>query len=308
VWWDKHLLGGASFRQQIDTALDQSQVVVVIWTKNSIESQWVHAEAEHALRDKKLIGIRTLRTPFQDIPKPFSMQYVPNWNDFTKLDRSIRDKTIEVFPAFTTATPQERATARRPNAIRSFDEAAYRLTIEGAESIVDFEEYIRRFPDGPYVHYAKHRVSAYKTHGTETNSDKDSVARYLNKRDDAIRVIRELADGNARIIMLLFGTMIHGGLFWCYAAVKPTQFEEFTKAEQAGRLDLYNFDDLGEIIVSAEGDYPPHEVTETVAEMYATNAAEFFRPIVPLDEIVIRAMAHTKELDRENGTNTKDEK
>ena len=70
-----------------------------------------------------------------------------------------------------------------------------------------------------------------------------------------------------------------------YVAVKPSQFEAFKAAEAGGNIDLYNFDAFGEVIVSAEGQTPPEEVTLKVAEMYGADAATFFQPIDPLAEI-----------------------
>ena len=88
-------------------------------------------------------------------------------------------------------------------------------------------------------------------------------------------------DNISRIIMLVYGTMEHGGPFWCYVAVKPSMYDAFKAAEQGGTLDLYEFDPYGEIIVSAEGDVPPDEVTIKVAEMYGTDPSKFFQPIDP---------------------------
>jgi hypothetical protein len=92
-------------------------------------------------------------------------------------------------------------------------------------------------------------------------------------------------DNLSRVIMLLYGKMDHGGPFWCYVAVKPSQFEGFKAAEAAGNIDLYNFDAYGEVIVSAEGQTPPEEVTLKVAEMYGADASTFFQPIDPMVEI-----------------------
>lgn len=92
-------------------------------------------------------------------------------------------------------------------------------------------------------------------------------------------------DNLSRIIMLLYGKMDHGGPFWCYVAVKPSQFEAFKKAEAEGKIDLYNFETYGEVIVSAEGKTPPEEVTLKVAEMYGADASTFFQPIDPMTEI-----------------------
>jgi len=48
VWWDHDLYGGASFAEEIGTQLDQASAVVVLWSKSSVISQWVMAEASRA--------------------------------------------------------------------------------------------------------------------------------------------------------------------------------------------------------------------------------------------------------------------
>lgn len=93
------------------------------------------------------------------------------------------------------------------------------------------------------------------------------------------------ADQLSRVIMLIYGKMDHGGPFWCYVAVKPSQFEAFKQAEKEGKIDLYNFENFGEVIVSAEGKTPPEEVTLKVAEMYGADPSTFFQPIDPMQVI-----------------------
>lgn len=92
-------------------------------------------------------------------------------------------------------------------------------------------------------------------------------------------------DQLSRVIMLLYGKMDHGGPFWCYVAVKPSMFDAFKAAETSGKIDLYNFEEYGEVIVSAEGQTPPEDVTLKVAEMYGADPSTFFQPIDPIAEI-----------------------
>jgi len=51
------------------------------------------------------------------------------------------------------------------------------------------------------------------------------------------------------------------------------------------KIDLYQFDPYGEVVVSGEGERPPSEVTQKVAEMYNADASTFFQPIDPKQEI-----------------------
>ena len=51
VWWDGLLEGGERFSRKTAAALEAADVVVVLWSKTSVESHWVHDEATHG-RDK----------------------------------------------------------------------------------------------------------------------------------------------------------------------------------------------------------------------------------------------------------------
>lgn len=89
-------------------------------------------------------------------------------------------------------------------------------------------------------------------------------------------------DASGTVILLIYGKMAHGGPFWCYVSIRPSQLEAYRAAEAAGKIDLYNFDAFGEVIVSAEGEHPPRQVTERVSELFGTDARSFFQQIDPL--------------------------
>jgi TPR repeat protein len=55
VWWDDALLAGERFEDEITNVLDQSGLVVVLWSRQSVQSDWVKAEAETARQQKKAL-------------------------------------------------------------------------------------------------------------------------------------------------------------------------------------------------------------------------------------------------------------
>ena len=55
VWWDATLRSGEAYDQVTEKALKQAKAVVVLWSKRSVESRWVRAEATVADRNKTLI-------------------------------------------------------------------------------------------------------------------------------------------------------------------------------------------------------------------------------------------------------------
>jgi TolB-like protein/Tfp pilus assembly protein PilF len=57
VWWDATLRSGEAFDSAIETALENAKAVVVLWSKTSVQSRWVRAEATLADRSKTLIPV-----------------------------------------------------------------------------------------------------------------------------------------------------------------------------------------------------------------------------------------------------------
>ncbi len=57
VWWDRQIDIGTSFDKVIEHELEKASCVVVIWSLDSINSDWVRAEANEALNRKVLVPI-----------------------------------------------------------------------------------------------------------------------------------------------------------------------------------------------------------------------------------------------------------
>jgi len=57
VWWDALIEGGSRFASSIDEALEAADAVIVLWSKNSIDSDWVRDEATHARDRHRLVPV-----------------------------------------------------------------------------------------------------------------------------------------------------------------------------------------------------------------------------------------------------------
>ena len=55
VWWDAHLRSGEAYDEVTEAALRGAKAVVVLWSKRSVASRWVRAEATLADRNKTLL-------------------------------------------------------------------------------------------------------------------------------------------------------------------------------------------------------------------------------------------------------------
>ena len=85
VWWDREIYPGDDFHNAIVTALDQAQVVIVIWSEDAAASPWVRDEARRAARQKKLITVHVPGFDPADIPLGFGDHHSESIEDRERL-------------------------------------------------------------------------------------------------------------------------------------------------------------------------------------------------------------------------------
>jgi len=85
VWWDTSLLAGESFRKAIMAELGRAGAAIVIWTEDSIHSDWVQSDAGRAHAEGKLIPVKAKGLACRDIPPPFDTMHVEDLGDREKI-------------------------------------------------------------------------------------------------------------------------------------------------------------------------------------------------------------------------------
>ena len=58
VWWDQVIPAGETWASYIKQQLDEARSVVVLWSSNSVESEWVAKEARYGAKKKILVPAR----------------------------------------------------------------------------------------------------------------------------------------------------------------------------------------------------------------------------------------------------------
>lgn len=57
VWWDREIPVAESWDQVIEDAIDKAKCIVVVWSKASVSSDWVRAEAGDGLKRRVLVPV-----------------------------------------------------------------------------------------------------------------------------------------------------------------------------------------------------------------------------------------------------------
>ena len=96
VWWDVEIPTGADFETLIKETLGTCDVTIVLWSKESIHSDWVRAEAEYARKYKKVFPVLIEELPHQDLPLLFQKLHahdLANWSGerSTPIQRSLQE-------------------------------------------------------------------------------------------------------------------------------------------------------------------------------------------------------------------------
>ena len=82
VWWDKQIPPGMDYAQVIEAAVTAAQCVVVLWSRHSIGSRWVHTEAA-AGADRNIVATVIIDdTPGERIPFEFRRLQAVNLKDW----------------------------------------------------------------------------------------------------------------------------------------------------------------------------------------------------------------------------------
>lgn len=93
VWWDRKLEGGADFSEEILRQLMSSKAVLVIWTLDSINSQFVRGEAQIANHQGKLIPVKSSNVTYEIIRPPFNVLHCLDLNDHSSTIEAIRKQS-----------------------------------------------------------------------------------------------------------------------------------------------------------------------------------------------------------------------
>ena len=123
VWWDRQLVGGSEFAEEIERQLDRAAAVVVCWSGTGSKSRWVRDEAATAADSGKLIAVSTDGTDPPIGFRQFHCVSMAGWQGeagatpFEELCRAVRlrvnGENDPAVPATATARTTEPSAAQK---------------------------------------------------------------------------------------------------------------------------------------------------------------------------------------------------
>jgi uncharacterized membrane protein YtjA (UPF0391 family) len=117
VWWDARMLPGDEFGNLVKCELATSRCIIVVWSRHSIESDWVYGEADEGRRARKLLPIAIEQI---EPPTAFRRLHTANFarwqrrrnsEEFASLVRALRARIPKPEPVALRMEPVEPATS-----------------------------------------------------------------------------------------------------------------------------------------------------------------------------------------------------
>jgi hypothetical protein len=113
VWWDRDIPPGKSFDLVIEQAVEEARCIVVLWSKESVVSEWVKTEAAEGARRKILVPV--LIEPDARIPLEFRRIQAADLSGWTG-ERTPGYETLVTAVRLRISGPQERPSTSQPAA------------------------------------------------------------------------------------------------------------------------------------------------------------------------------------------------
>jgi len=172
VWWDSNLKAGDSYDEVTEKNLREAAAVVVLWSKRSVASKWVRAEATIGERSSTLVPAM-----IEDCDRPLRFELIQaanliqwhgdrndsSWRIFVQDIRSavgIAGKQApspnDQGPNLNTISTVSQENTPQDNTI----ENTFWKSIQDGNDLSDFNAYLKRYPAGHFVDLAQNRIAA----------------------------------------------------------------------------------------------------------------------------------------------------
>lgn len=182
VWWDRDIPPGKPFDRIIEEALDAAKCIIVLWSKESVKSDWVKDEAEEGKQRNILVPVL-----IDDIKMPLGFRRIQAAHLFD-WDGISQHAKLELLVKSISSLLGEAEVQ-----IKKIQEDLIWQKTEKVNSIESYRIFLSKYPDGKYKTYALQKMQglekiekekfeeqkikkSFKTE-TKSNSTKQQISR-----------------------------------------------------------------------------------------------------------------------------------
>lgn len=166
VWWDIELLPGAKFADEINEVLNATKLIIVLWTPEATNSDWVKSEAMVGLQRGNLIPIMLRETT---IPVPFNSLHVLDFTDWTSNEGAEFNLLLKALSARSIPSIRLNKRETEEEIKQALDKPEHEvefwtsITDSQDQRIEEYELYLERYgDDGSFSKLAERRIQALK--------------------------------------------------------------------------------------------------------------------------------------------------
>jgi hypothetical protein len=187
VWWDyRGLRGGQNFDRIIEKEISTARVVIVIWSQNSVESDWVRAEAAQALHEKKLVPLR-----IDSAAPPLRFRNIhtvdlSSWTEQTEaepFERLIETLSYYLGPSNSSNRSEQPGTRTKPSSQADSTDDARRFSVGGNQQSAETVPSVghpRTSPNSGSFHTSVAIEHSASTAGPTSLAGRKRVGKYFN--------------------------------------------------------------------------------------------------------------------------------
>lgn len=159
VWWDAALKAGETYDEVTEKNLREAGAVVVLWSKRSVNSKWVRAEATAGERNATLVPAL-----IEECEKPLRFELVQtadliHWAG-DREDPNWRLLMLDIKAALTKKSAPRAAAAPPAPAASPEIETTFWTSVKDSDDPSDFRSYLSRYPKGHFADLARNRIAA----------------------------------------------------------------------------------------------------------------------------------------------------
>jgi protein-disulfide isomerase len=180
VWWDTELLGSDAYPVRILAELDAAKAVIVIWSEEARQSDWVYSEADFAQKKKKLIQTRVVDLSPDMVPMPFGSSHVEVISDLSKIERALLALGLTLRE---TGGPGVFHTAPDDAAIE-YEQWTY---VKQKDDPCLVREFLNQFPTGRFAIFARDHLASIEWKAVEVSNDEAALARFVAEFNDTLQ-------------------------------------------------------------------------------------------------------------------------